>query len=209
MGQLFIWRYFDFNVIQSNFSRISSKNCLHTHTYTHTYTHICTYLPKISVAFPEASSHSHSSGQTKISVWVHPTSSREQHSRNILGMFFFNQLERKDSINNIKQARHLHLYLHFSSADTGASKSGVSWFFPVFKGSLVLSQLLWQIGIFSIRIVTEFTKAKQVREKFLLLWSVIPWPKSVWINLCYSLFSGLIAAMAATHPALQTYCKGK
>ncbi|RLV97017.1 hypothetical protein DV515_00012218 [Chloebia gouldiae] len=36
------------------------------------------------------------------------------------------ELERKESINNKKEARHLHLYLHISSADTGASKSIVT-----------------------------------------------------------------------------------
>lgn len=53
---------------------------IHTHRYMDTY-------QKYHWHFQEASRHSHSSRRTNISVWAHPTSSREQHSHNILGIF--------------------------------------------------------------------------------------------------------------------------
>lgn len=82
-------------------------NMLHIHMYVNVNTY-----QKWHLYFWKASKDSHNSGQSNISVWTHPISSKGQHSYNTLGCFF-HQLERKEPMNNIKQARPHHLIYSF------------------------------------------------------------------------------------------------
>lgn len=183
--------------MQLNFSRISLKICLYTNT------HIPGYLPKYHWHFQESSRHSHSSEQTNISVWAHSVSSRRQQSCNILGMFF--SLEKKESINNIKLARHLHLYLLFYSWHRNFQEcckmvlhsiQGLSSPNTIFVANrhFLNMHCNW---------IHKNKTSQREASRFMKCYSLTKISLCLWIVLCYSLFSGLISCYV-NHPSCST-----